>query len=59
MALKKTQWELLIRSLQKEAFAIVLGPKGDGLADGTIMDCDYAVRIPMSHGWQVLNVAAA
>ena len=39
--------------------AIILGTEGDGLADGTIASCDYTVRIPMSHGVDSLNVAAA
>lgn len=39
--------------------AIVLGTEGDGLATSTIADCDYTVRIPMSHGVDSLNVAAA
>lgn len=39
--------------------AIVLGTEGDGLAAGTIASCDYTVRIPMSHGVDSLNVAAA
>lgn len=39
--------------------AIVLGTEGDGLADSTIANCDYTVRIPMSHGVDSLNVAAA
>lgn len=39
--------------------AIVLGTEGDGLAPGTIAACDYTVRIPMSHGVDSLNVAAA
>ena len=42
-----------------EKLAIVLGTEGDGLAAKTIADCDYAVRIPMSHGVDSLNVAAA
>ena len=42
-----------------EKLAVVLGTEGDGLADGTIADCDYTVRIPMSHGVDSLNVAAA
>ena len=42
-----------------EKLAIVLGTEGDGLADGTIAQCDYTVRIPMSHGVDSLNVAAA
>ena len=43
----------------REKLAIVLGTEGDGLADGTIADCDYTVCIPMSHGVDSLNVAAA
>lgn len=39
--------------------AIVLGTEGDGLKADTILDCDYTVRIPMSHGVDSLNVAAA
>ena len=39
--------------------AIILGTEGDGLADETIADCDYTVKIPMSHGVDSLNVAAA
>lgn len=42
-----------------EKLAIVLGTEGDGLASKTIADCDYTVRIPMSHGVDSLNVAAA
>ena len=39
--------------------AIILGSEGDGLAKKTIADCDYTVKIPMSHGVDSLNVAAA
>ena len=39
--------------------AIVLGAEGDGLAPQTIAACDYTVKIPMSHGVDSLNVAAA
>ena len=39
--------------------AIVLGTVGDGLAASTIASCDYTVKIPMSHGVDSLNVAAA
>lgn len=42
-----------------EKLAVVLGTEGDGLAAGTIAECDYTVRIPMSHGVDSLNVAAA
>ena len=43
----------------EEKLAIVLGTEGDGLAVSTIADCDYTVKIPMSHGVDSLNVAAA
>lgn len=39
--------------------AIVLGTEGTGLTTRTIADCDYTVRIPMQHGVDSLNVAAA
>lgn len=42
-----------------EKLAILLGSEGDGLACQTIACCDYTVRIPMSHGVDSLNVAAA
>lgn len=45
--------------MAEEKLAIVLGTEGDGLANSTIADCDYTVRIPMSHGVDSLNVAAA
>lgn len=45
--------------LAEEKLAIVLGTEGDGLAGETIADCDYTIRIPMSHGVDSLNVAAA
>ena len=45
--------------MAEEKLAVVLGTEGEGLADGTIADCDYTVRIPMSHGVDSLNVAAA
>ncbi|MGN1100608.1 MAG: TrmH family RNA methyltransferase [Huintestinicola sp.] len=43
----------------EERLAIVLGAEGDGLARETIASCDYTVKIPMSHGVDSLNVAAA
>ena len=43
----------------EEKLAVILGTEGDGLASSTIADCDYTVRIPMSHGVDSLNVAAA
>lgn len=45
--------------MAEEKLAIVLGTEGDGLAEETIARCDYTVRIPMSHGVDSLNVAAA
>ena len=44
---------------QQEKLAVVLGTEGDGLADSTIAACDYTVKIPMYHGVDSLNVAAA
>lgn len=49
--------EPVLRTLQK--LAIILGTEGDGLALSTVAGCDYTVRIPMSHGVDSLNVAAA
>ena len=43
----------------EERLAIVLGAEGDGLAAETIARCDHTVRIPMQHGVDSLNVAAA
>lgn len=47
------------RLAAQEKLAIILGTEGEGLTDSTIADCDYTVRIPMSHGVDSLNVAAA
>ena len=47
------------RLMAEEKLAIVLGTEGDGLASSTIASCDYTVCIPMSHGVDSLNVAAA
>ncbi|MDD7537493.1 MAG: RNA methyltransferase, partial [Oscillospiraceae bacterium] len=47
------------RLAAEEKLAIFLGTEGDGLAASTIADCDYTVRIPMAHGVDSLNVAAA
>lgn len=43
----------------EEKLAIILGTEGEGLDDNTIAACDYTVKIPMSHGVDSLNVAAA
>ncbi len=45
--------------MAEDRLAIILGTEGDGLASSTIADCDYTVKIPMSHGVDSLNVAAA
>lgn len=45
--------------LKEDKLAIILGTEGDGLKNNTIADCDYTVKIPMSHGVDSLNVAAA
>ena len=45
--------------MEEEKLAVVLGTEGDGLAKNTIAGCDYTIRIPMSHGVDSLNVAAA
>lgn len=47
------------RLMREEKLALVLGTEGDGLAPQTIAACDYTVRIPMAHGVDSLNVAAA
>ena len=47
------------RLAREPKLALVLGTEGDGLADGTITNCDYTVKIPMTHGVDSLNVAAA
>lgn len=39
--------------------AMIFGTEGDGLSDATIAGCDYTVKIPMAHGVDSLNVAAA
>lgn len=43
----------------EEKLAIILGTEGEGLKDETITACDYTVKIPMTHGVDSLNVAAA
>lgn len=45
--------------MNEEKLAIILGTEGDGLDEHTINQCDYTVKIPMSHGVDSLNVAAA
>lgn len=45
--------------LSEERLAVILGTEGDGLCKETIANCDYTVKIPMAHGIDSLNVAAA
>ena len=47
------------RLTNEDKLAIIMGTEGDGLSDKTIADCDYTVKIPMYHGVDSLNVAAA
>ena len=47
------------RLADEEKLAIIMGTEGDGLSDQTIYDCDFTVKIPMYHGVDSLNVAAA
>ena len=60
MALRKDSVGIDDKELQsEEKLAVILGTEGDGLSSQTIADCDYTVMIPMSHGVDSLNVAAA
>ena len=60
MALRDDSVRLDDPRLAKEPkLAIVMGTEGDGLASATIASCDYTVKIPMYHGVDSLNVAAA
>lgn len=60
MALRDDSYSITETFLAKtDKLAVVLGTEGDGLASDTIAACDYTVRIPMSHGVDSLNVAAA
>ena len=60
MALKENSVTIADPKLAKEEkLAVILGTEGDGLLAETIAACDYTVMIPMSHGVDSLNVAAA
>ena len=60
MALREDSYSIADPALREvEKLAIVLGTEGDGLAGDTIASCDYTVKIPMTHGVDSLNVAAA
>lgn len=60
MALKDNSLSVSDPILNSEKkLAIIMGTEGDGLSDQTITNCDYTVKIPMFHGVDSLNVAAA
>ena len=60
MALTDQSVPLDYPALKAESrLAIVMGTEGDGLPMETIAEADYVVRIPMAHGVDSLNVAAA
>ena len=60
MALKDDSYSIDAPELRSaEKLAVVLGSEGDGLTEDTIARCDYTVKIPMYHGVDSLNVAAA
>ena len=60
MALKDDSYSIDAPELRSaEKLAVVLGSEGDGLTETTIAQCDYTVKIPMYHGVDSLNVAAA
>ena len=60
MALKDNSLSINDPLLMNEnKLAIIMGTEGDGLSDKTISDCDFTVKIPMYHGVDSLNVAAA
>lgn len=60
MALRDDSVQIDDASLRaEERLAIVMGTEGDGLSDRVIADADYVVKIPMKHGVDSLNVAAA
>ena len=60
MALKDNSLSISDTALTNtEKLAVIMGTEGDGLSDQTIADCDFTVKIPMYHGVDSLNVAAA
>ena len=60
MALRDDSYSIDDPPLQQEQkLAILMGSEGDGLTDDTIASCDFTVKIPMYHGVDSLNVAAA
>ncbi len=60
MALKENSISLADRRLKEsEKLAVIMGTEGSGLSDAVIAECDHVVMIPMQHGVDSLNVAAA
>lgn len=60
MALRQDTIDINDPSLSKiEKLAVILGTEGDGLSEETISSCDHTIKIPMAHGVDSLNVAAA
>ena len=60
MALREDSYDICDEELtSKEKLAVIMGSEGDGLDQETIDLCDYTVKIPMAHGVDSLNVAAA
>ena len=64
MAIKRRQWHCVrirfqLRMKEEEKLAIILGTEGEGLMPQTIKQSDYTIKIPMAHGVDSLNVAAA
>lgn len=47
------------RLVDQEKLAVIFGTEGEGLKEATINACDYVAKIPMAHGVDSLNVAAA
>ena len=60
MALRRDTVRIDDEKLKAEPkLAVILGTEGDGLKDATIDRCGYTIKIPMAHGVDSLNVAAA
>lgn len=60
LALRNDTVEITDPKLRREPrLALLLGAEGEGLSPETVRKCDYTVRIPMAHGVDSLNVAAA
>ncbi len=60
MALRDDSYSIADTVLKsQEKLAVILGTEGEGLSPDTIASCDYTVKIPMTHGVDSLNVAAA